>query len=411
MRKIPVTIPFFSEDELVLVKDTLDSGWVAQGRKVIDFETLVAQHEGVKYGIATTSCTTALHLALLGMGIGKGDDVLVPSFTFVATPNSVLYTGATPVFVDIKSDTTYNMDPESIRWVINENYYLDKEGVFRNKTTKNKLKAVIVVHEFGLCAEMESICEIAKENNLLILEDSACALGASINGTHQSGFGIAGCVSFHPRKSITTGEGGMVLTSEKVIEEKVRKLRSHGASVSEIQRHQSRGFLLPDYDELGYNFRMTDVQGALGIAQVRKLDWMIEEKRKRAKYYNGILQQSCPWLTIPAEPEGYFHPYQSYVCMVDLEALALSNIEEGHRFRNSLMEYLENNGVATRQGTHATHILGQYRRKCGYKPEDYPNSYKADRLSIALPLYVQISQEDQQYVIEQIKKGITSIGV
>ncbi|MGE5473047.1 MAG: DegT/DnrJ/EryC1/StrS family aminotransferase [Ignavibacteriales bacterium] len=403
MKNIPIMIPYFSEDEISNIADVLKSGWVAQGPKVTDFENAVAAHEKVGFGIGTTSCTTALHLALVAMGIGEGDDVIVPSFTFIATANAVTYTGATPILVDI-DENTFNISIQSVLKKIEEGYTRNSaKNVFENKKTGNALKAIIPVHLFGLCANIPEINRIAQEYKLLVLEDAACALGAKIGEIHQGGFGNPSCLSFHPRKSITTGEGGMVLTDNKELADRIKILRTHGASVSAANRHKKGGYLLPDFDELGFNYRMTDIQAAVGIAQIKKFDWITEERRKKVRKYNNLLKEIA-WIKTPTEPEGYFHTYQSYVCMINTEALRCKTTEDANEFRNQMMEKLEENGIATRQGTHAVHLLNYYKNKYNLATDYCINAYKADKLSLTLPLYVQMNDDDQEYVVDNIKK-------
>ncbi|MDF2652978.1 MAG: hypothetical protein K0Q73_8783 [Paenibacillus sp.] len=401
MKKIPVMIPYFSQDEKDAVNEVLDSGWVAQGPKVAEFEKAVAAHEGVRHGIATTSCTTALHLALMVLGVQSDMDVIAPSFTFVATVNSIKMTGAEPVLIDIRKDT-YNMDTEYLLKVI-ENKYAAKEGALYNLETGNRLWGIVAVHQFGLCADMHRINEIAAKFNLQVLEDAACAVGAKIGDIHEGGFGNVSCLSFHPRKSITTGEGGMILTNDDALAEKMRTLRSHGASVSAEQRHSGKGFLLPEFNEVGYNYRMNDIQAAVGLAQTKKLDWLLDERNRRASRYTDLITSKLPFLIPPAVPESYYHSYQSYVCMLDPNKLGFDHIEACGAFRNELLEILEEDGVSTRQGTHAVHMLGYYRTHDGYAPENLPNAYACDRLSITLPLYVQMSDQDQEDVIAMIQ--------
>jgi len=404
MRKIPVTRPYFTEEEEAMAIQALRSGWVAQGPRVAEFEKQIAAHEGVAEGVATTSCTTALHLAMAAHGMAAGMDVIAPAFTFVATVNAIVETGARPVLADVHEET-FNIDADGVRRTI-ETQYRREGGRLVSKETGNVLWGIVPVHEFGLCCDIEEINAIAKEYHLQVIEDAACALGARIGDTHQGAFGNTSCVSFHPRKSITTGEGGMVLTDDAACAKRMRELRSHGSSVSADARDKQRGFLLPEYNEAGYNYRMTDIQGAVGLAQVKKLDGIIEEKRKLAKAYNGMILAALKELITPVEPAGYFHTYQSYVCMLDIRQLGISNIEEGGAFRNRLLERLEDIGIATRQGTHAVHLLGYYRSRFGYAPEDYVHAYACDRLSITLPLYVGMTAEDQAYVIDCIRTAI-----
>lgn len=407
MKSIPVTIPYFTEREQEEVAKTLASGWVAQGPKVAEFEKIIAGHEGVKEGVATTSCTTALHLAMVAEGMASGMDVLTPAFTFVATTNAIVQTGATPVLVDIHQET-FNIDVSKVREIIRSDY-TEQNGSLVNKETGNILWGIVPVHEFGLCCDIVEINKIAEEYHLKVIEDAACALGAKIGEIHQGGFGNTSCISFHPRKSITTGEGGMVLTDDSTLAKRMRELRTHGSTVSADARHKGKGFLLPEFNEAGYNYRMTDIQGAVGIAQAEKIDYIIEEKRKRAELYNELISEKLPEFIVPYVPVNYFHTYQSYVCMLNCKKLSLLTTEAGGEYRNQLLQKLEDIGIATRQGTHAIHMLGYYKNRFGYISEDYPNAYACDHLSITLPLYIQMTDEDQNYVVEMIRKTIDQI--
>ncbi len=404
MRKIPVTRPFFTDEEEIMAVQALRSGWVAQGPRVAEFEKQVAAHEGVAEGVATTSCTSALHLAMKAHGMGSGMDVIAPAFTFVATVNAIVETGATPVLADINEET-FNIDVKGLQQIIEEQYR-EESGRLVSLKTGNVLWGFVPVHQFGLCCDIEKINALAKEYKLCVIEDAACALGARIGDKHQGGFGNTSCVSFHPRKSITTGEGGMVLTDDTALAKRMRELRSHGSSVSADERDKRKGFLLPEFDEAGYNYRMTDIQGAIGLAQIKKLDGIIERKRELALNYNELISQKLKEFIIPSEPDGYFHTYQSYVCMLDLCQLGLSEISEGGAFRNGLLTKLEDIGIATRQGTHAIHLLGYYKKRFNYVPEDYMHAYACDRLSITLPLYIGMTEDDQEYVIDCIRKVI-----
>jgi len=403
---IPITKPYFDENEYASLKQALDSGWVAQGKMTEEFEKETAAHEGIKYAVAVSSCTTALHLALLVSGVGSGDDVLVPAFTFVATANSVCYTGATPVLVDIDL-VTFNISIEEIKKKIDQCYLYDAyENSLINRVTGNRLKAILPVHQFGLCSDITRINEIARKYNLVVIEDAACALGAKIGESHQGQFGNISCVSFHPRKCITTGEGGMIFTNDQKTYEKLKMLRSHGATISEINRHNLKcGFLLPDYPKLGYNYRLSDIQSALGLAQIKKLDYILEMRRKAAETYKKIMIE-FKWLIMPSEPNGYWHTYQSFVCMVQVEK---ASVEEQNKWRNAIMSILEAAGVQTRQGTHSIHLLEYYKEKYGYRIEDYPNAYKADQLSISLPLYVGMTEDDQLFITDTLKKALQKV--
>lgn len=407
MRKIPVTTPYFDGEEQKAAAEAITSGWVAQGPRVAEFEKQIAAHEGIKEGVATTSCTTALHLAMVAQGLGAGMDAIAPAFTFVATENAITATGATPVMTDIHRET-FNIDAEKTQEII-ETRYERKDGKTVNRETGNVLWGIVPVHEFGLCCEIDKINALAKEYGLTVIEDAACALGAKIGEKHEGAFGNTSCVSFHPRKSITTGEGGMVMTDDPALAKRMRELRTHGSTVSADARDKGKGFLLPEFPEAGFNYRMTDINAAVGLAQIKKLDYIIAEKRKRAVLYNEIIRAKMPELITPVEPEGWFHTYQSYVCMLDYERLGKKSIAEGGALRNELLQRLEDQGIATRQGTHAVHMLGYYKNRFGYKPEDFVNAYACDHLSITLPLYIGITDEDQEYVIDTFSKTLKGI--
>ena len=401
--QIPIMKPYFDEREAAAVAEALKSGWVAQGPRVAEFEKRVAAHEGVACGVATTSCTTALHLLTVAAGFGPGDDVLVPSFTFVATPNSVEYTGARAVLIDV-DPATFNLSIPWLEAFLAENYAAGDDGSYRRRDGA-RLAGIVPVNLFGLCADIPAVNRIAARYGMKVIEDSACAFGATIGETHEGGFGNPSALSFHPRKSITTGEGGMILTDSKELADRLRILRSHAASLSETQRHLAKGYLLPDFDEIGFNYRMTDLQAAVGIAQMEKIDLITAARRRLAERYDRLIAERVPWLIPPFVPEGYTHVYQTYCCRIHLEALGFDSVEAGNRFRNAVMELLETNGIATRQGTHATHLLGTYRDRYGYAATDLPGAYESDRLSIALPLYVELSDEDQDRVIEELLRA------
>lgn len=397
--KIPITKPYFGEEEKKALIETLESGWIVQGPKVAEFERLLAEFTGAKYAIAPTSCTNALHLSLISMGIGPGDEVLLPSLTFVATANVIEYTGATPVFCDIDLDT-FNIRIDEIHRKINQ-----------------KTKVIIPVHLFGLSAEMDPIMDLANHYNLKVIEDSACGLGTYYNGRHVGTIGNTGCFSFHPRKVITTGEGGMIITDDPELLVTFKSLRDHGATKSDLERHiDLGGSLLPEFNQLGYNYRLTDLQGALGIAQMKRAEEIIAIRKARAKRYHQILKEES-WLKIPEPPEGNIHSYQSYVCLLKPRERSLSfnplRMEEIFVLcekRDQLMKLLGSKGIAVRQGTHAVHNLGYYKKKYKIKPEDYMNSLIAEKLSITLPLYCQMTDEEQDYVVKEFKKCAELLG-
>ena len=382
--KIPISKPYFGDQERAAIVEPLETGWVVQGPKVAEFERVFGAYSHAAHAIATTSCTTALHLSMVALGVGEGDEVIVPSFTWVATANAVEMVGARPVFVDIDLET-FNIDPERI------------EAAVTSRT-----KAVIPVSLFGVSAEMDPVMETAKRHGLKVVEDAACGVGAWYHGRHAGTIADVGCFSFHPRKAITTGEGGMITTADGELAQAVRSLRDHGASKSDLARHLgARSYVLPDFERVGYNYRMTDLQGALGVAQMGRLEAILELRTERARAYDRRLA-GIDWLRPQRLPAGCEHGYQSYVCLFRPETPSLRNVDDLHRRRNELMDSLEAAGIATRPGTHAVHTLGYYRRKYGLEPADVPNAYLADRLSIALPLFAQMTDEEQEYVLEHL---------
>jgi perosamine synthetase len=381
---IPITKPLFGPEELRAVQLPLESGWVVQGPYVERFEQLFSDYTGARCSAATSSCTTALHIAVAALGLKPGDEVIVPAFTWVATANVVEYMGAKPIFCDVDL-RTFNIDPGAIEPLINE-----------------RTVGLIPVHLFGLCAEMEPILELARRHDLWIVEDAACALGGWINDRHAGTFGDAGAFSFHPRKSITTGEGGMITTEREDLDRLFRSLRDHGASRSDHDRHTtSSAFLLSDYRHLGFNFRMTDIQGSLGCVQMERADGILEARRALARVYDVELAR-VDWLETPLVPEGHVHGYQAYVCLFRPEVPTMDNVHRLNEDRNRIMSELEEHGIATRQGTHSPVLTPLYSERYGLLPEDFPNSVIADRLTIALPLYPQLTEEEQAEVIGRL---------
>ena len=384
--KIPITKPVFGPAELRAVQQPLESGWVVQGPYVKEFEDKFSAFSGAEFSIATTSCTTALQIAVAILGLQPGDEVIVPAFTWISTANVVEFMGAKPVFCDIDL-RTFNLDVGQI------------EPLITPRTV-----GIIPVHLFGLCAEMEPILEIAGRHNLWVVEDAACAFGAWYQGQHAGTFGAMGCFSFHPRKSITTGEGGMITTQRGDYDRLARTLRDHGASRSDLARHAGKAsFLLAEYNHLGYNYRMTDLQGALGSAQMERAAWILAERARCAQVYDHLLA-GMAWLATPVVPDGYVHGYQAYVCLFRPERPALANVEMLHEKRNRVMMALEAKGIATRQGTHAPVILGYYAGKYNLRPDQFPQAYLADHLSLTLPLYPQLTEAEQELVVTELER-------
>jgi dTDP-4-amino-4,6-dideoxygalactose transaminase len=325
---------------------------------------------GVRHAIAVTSCTTGLHLALHSMGIGLGDEVIVPAFTWVATANAVVHCGAIPVFVDVDRET-FNLDPAQIAAAVTD-----------------RTRAIIPVHLFGLSAAMDAIRGVIPEG-LKILEDAACAVGA----VNEEPLGDAAVFSFHPRKSITTGEGGMITTNNDALAAKLRRLRDHGASVPEEIRHRGpRPHELAEYNEPGFNLRMTDLQGAVGLEQLKKLDAFITERARWAEWYQHELA-GLEWLCCPSEPAHGRHGWQAFVTWVDAAQAPCP--------RNELMDRLHARGIATRPGTHAVHQLGAYRDHQAH----CPIASECAAQSMALPLHNRMTAADYERVVGELKQA------
>jgi perosamine synthetase len=376
--KIPITKPFFGEEEKRAILEPLESGWVVQGPKVREFERLFEDFQDCKHAVATTSATTALHLALLCLGMEKGDEVIVPAFTHPATANVVRYVGARPVFVDIKLQD-FNIDPLEIE-----------------KKATRKTKAIIPVHLFGFPADMDPVVDVAKDSGLKVIEDAACAHGAEYKGRKVGAIGDCGAFSFHPRKAITTGEGGMLTTNNEEIAAVARILRSHGESISDELRHNADEVIYPDFVTLGFNYRMTDIQAAVGVEQMKKLSYILEEKRRIAHQYNELLSQleRDEYLVLPHPMDGFVHSYQSYVIL-------LNDRMKGKRGR--LSNELQKRGIATRKGTY--HVPGTklYREAFGFKKGDFPNSETADERSLVLPIYAGMEEGEVNYVVDNLR--------
>jgi perosamine synthetase len=374
-RTIPISLPMTGIEEWEATKEPLMSGWITSGPKVREFERIFAERHQVKHALAVTSATTALHLALVALGIGPGDEVIVPAFTWVSTANVVLYCGANVVFADV-DPLTFNIDPKDLA-----------------KRITSKTKAIIPVHLFGLCADMDEIKRIA--GNIPLVEDGSCAAGAGYKGTPAGALGTIGCFSFHPRKSITTGEGGMITTNDDRLADLMGMLRNHGASISEEQRHHGpRPYILPDFNLMGFNYRMTDLQGAVGVVQLKKLDQYIDEREIWAAYYKKELA-SVEWLRTPSFGSDYKHGWQSFACFVDESKAPFS--------RNEIMEKLQEMGISTRPGTHAVHMLNFYKETYQIKASDFPGAQASNDYSMAIPLHNRMSREDYEYVVAAIK--------
>ena len=368
--KVPVTKPYIGENEKKLISEVIDSGWVSQGVKVAEFEKQFADYVGAQYAVATTSCTTALHAALSVSGIGHGDEVIVPSLSFIATANAVVHCGAATVFVDI-DPMTCNIDVNKIEDAITK-----------------KTKAIMPVHQMGLPAEINSIHKIANRHGIKVIEDAACAIGSVYKGKKIGAHGNVACFSLHPRKVITTGEGGMITADNAEFASRLRRFRHHGMSISDIERHKSNKIIIESYPEIGYNYRMTDIQAAMGLAQLKKLPFILKKRREIAAQYNEKLKDiKC--IRVPFFPDHVNHNYQSYW----IELLNSAPVS-----RDIFMKKLLQRGIATRRGIMAIHKESCYNT---YNVK-LPNTERIASNTVILPLYPSMTDEEVQYVINGI---------
>jgi perosamine synthetase len=373
---IPVARPSFGSQEEQAVLEALRSGWVSQGPRVAEFERQFAEYVGAAHAVAVSSCTTALHLALLTCGVRAGNEVLCPSLSFIATANAIVHAGATPVFVDIET-STYNMDPNCIESAITP-----------------RTKAIVIVHQVGLPARLKEITEIGNRHGLLLIEDAACAVGAEYKGQRVGRpHTLMACFSFHPRKILTTGEGGMITTADEALAARMRRLRQHAMTASDLARHNSSNVAIESYDEVGYNYRMTDLQAAIGVVQLQRLDDMLARRRTLAERYSSRLS-SIPWLVLPAEPPDYRHNYQSY--MVRLRS-------DAPMTRDALMQNLLDRGVCSRRGIMAIHRERPYRRE-DWDPRLRVTNVVTDT-ALVLPLFCEMTEQEQDYVMECVEKA------
>jgi dTDP-4-amino-4,6-dideoxygalactose transaminase len=358
--RIPLAKPSFDEREVEAVRRVLESDRVVQGPEVEAFEHAVAKMHQVRHCIAVSSGTAALHICYLVLGIGRGDAVFVPSFAWPSAANMAVVVGARPVFVDVLSDT-YNIDPDDLRIRI-------KQCIEHKWGTP---RALVPVHEFGLAANMDAILEVAKEFELEVIEDAACALSATYKGKPVGTFGKMGIFSFHPRKAVTTGEGGAIVTNDDDLAEKCRMWRNHGQVFQNSER---------DFQVAGFNYRMTEIQAAIGRVQLEKFSEILKKRREIASQYLSELT-GCPAIALPAnDPE---HTWQTFMVVLD-ERLK----------REKVIDKLAEKGIGTGPGSVAGHCVKVYREKFGYKSSDLPISNWLDSNGLALPLYADMRQED-----------------
>ena len=374
MEVISIMRPWLGAEEAAAVEEVLASGWVAQGPRVAAFEASVARALEAGHGVATTSCTTALHLALHALGIGRGDEVIVPSLSFIATTNAPRYVGARPVFADVDLQTQ-NLTAETVERALGP-----------------ATRAVIVVHQAGMPADLDAIEAVCEPHGVEVIEDAACAIGSSYRGRPIGARNLV-ALSFHPRKLVTTGEGGMLLTGDAALAARLRRLREHGMAVSAHERHASGTVVLETYEELGFNYRMTDLQAAVGLVQLGKLEAMVAERRRLAGHYREALAD-VPGLILPADPSYGTTNYQSYVVRLD-EDLPVG--------RDAVMQELLDHGIATRRGIMAAHL----EPACADLPApELPVTELLTRRSLSLPLFHGMEMTHIERVVEALAGAV-----
>lgn len=370
---IQVARPSLGVEEEAAVLEVLRSGWISQGPKVAEFEHQFASYVGAPHAIAVSSCTTALHLAMVAADIREGDEVICPSLSFIATANAIRYVGAKPVFADI-DPVTYNLDPNRVEEAITP-----------------RTRAILAVHQIGMPAAMDELNAIAQKHGLVLIEDAACASGSSYKGQRVGHpHSLLACFSFHPRKVLSTGEGGMITTADAKIAARLKRLRQHAMSVSDLARHSSSKIVAESYDEVGFNFRMTDLQAAIGLVQLQRLPGFLQRRRARAAKYTSELQK-LPFLLTPAEPDGAESNFQSYMVRID---------EGAPIQRDDLMQSLLDRGISTRRGIMAIHRERPYLDAAW--DERLPETNRVTDQAIILPLFDQLTDDDQDYVLESI---------
>jgi perosamine synthetase len=370
---IRLTIPSIEEEDIRAVAEVLQSGYLVQGPRVKAFEEHLASYLGTQHAVAVSSCTAALHLSLLALGIGPGDRVAVTAFSWPAPANVIALCGAEPIFVDI-DPKTYNLDPPKLERVL-------------ESTTG--VKAVLPVHAFGNMADMLRISEIAARYDVPVIEDAACALGANLQGKLAGTWGVMGCFSFHPRKTITTGEGGIVSTDDDTLAHHLRVLRNHG---------QDPDSSTPDFVAPGYNLRLTEFQAALGISQLTKLERIVKRRRALAANYDDLLRGTG--ISAPKALEDSSYVYQSYVVLLPKEVTPR---------RSEIIETLREKGIETTIGTYHIPLTTYFRKLGGFRRGDFPATDNVASRAMTLPLHEVLSLDQQEFIVSSLRSLIGAL--
>lgn len=375
-----ITEPSFDEAEIEMVRAVLDSKWVTQGPMTEKFEAQIAANQNAKHALACTSCTAALHLATMALGLGPGDEVIIPAFTWITSAHAAEYVGAKAVFADVDL-TTFNIDPAALEAAITP-----------------RTRAVVAVHLFGLAAPMDEIRAICVPRGIRIIEDAACAIATTHKGEPVGTLGDIGCFSFHPRKVVTTGEGGAVTTNDDGLAAAVRSLRNHGATGQPDDGEPRGPWTMANFDRIGFNLRLSDIQAAVGVAQMGKLEKLVADRRQSARYYTQNMRELND-LVLPVAGDVEGHTFQSYVVRI---------AQGGRTRRNAIMAALAKADMQTRPGTHAVHRLGYYRKKYGLEAEAFPNAATAEDTTITLPIVPFMGHSEQDRVIDELRRALNN---
>jgi dTDP-4-amino-4,6-dideoxygalactose transaminase len=368
---IPVMRPWLGEEEAAAAAEAVASGWVAQGPRVAEFEKAFAEMIGTSHAVAVSSCTAALHLALIASGIGPGDEVIVPSLSFIATTNAVRYVGACPVFADVDL-ATQNLVPETVAPCLS-----------------GRTRAVILVDQAGVPADLEAMRALCEPRGVAVIEDAACASGSTYHGRPAGAGAAIATYSFHPRKLITTGEGGMITTCDGLVAARIRRLREHGMDISAADRHISKQPVIEHYSEVGFNFRMTDIQAAIGMVQLRKLEKLVLKRRELADRYQSLL--SCiPGVQTIADPECGTTNYQSFWMLLP---------DDSPISRDQLLHDLALAGISARRGIMAAHLESAY---ADHPHVELPATEKLTSRSLILPLFHDLTERQQDLVVSEV---------